>query len=509
MLLLAISIVRTTAITPKRAAAIALALGMSCYVGIWAIYGFRYAPGPVPRSFSEGGPVDGWVFRFQDTATVQQHGGFIVTSMLWLDSHRLLPNAFAQGFALTLASAAGLPGFLAGQYGTGWWYYFPVALLIKTPISMLLLAVAGSWALLRRRDIISAAFLLLPALVILGAAMTSPINIGIRHVLGVFPFMILVGSAIVRRLFDAGVAGRAAVAGACLAAVVEFTTVYPHTLTFFNALVGGPRNGSRYLADSNVDWGQDLKLLKRWMDASGIEHVNIAYFGTADPAYYGIKCTRLPGAGLFDQDKVARPELPGYVAISETVLSGVYLPPRWRLHYRPLAGVRPVARIGNSMRVYWLERWPDIPQSALDTLADFDSLRRLADNLMRHRWYTRAAASYTRYLARRPNNAEALGNLGVALVALGRKDEALDAFRRAAAVAPTDPRAQLNLTLALLDAGLTSDALASAKRFVASSPSDPAAQHLLGRALAAQRQQVAAAEAPPGPPRSPETEASI
>jgi hypothetical protein len=245
------------------------------------------------------------------------------------------------------------------------------------------------------------------------------------------------------------------------------------------------------------------------MDASGIEHVNIAYFGTADPAYYGITCTRLPGAGLFDQDKVARPELPGYVAISETVLSGVYLPPRWRLHYRPLAGMRPVARIGNSMRVYWLDRWPDIPQSTLDTLADFDALRRLADSLMRHRWYTRAAASYTRYLARRPDNAEALGNLGVALVALGRKDEALDAFRRAAAAAPADPRAQSNLTLALLDAGLIDDALASAKRFVASNPADPGAQHLLGRALAEKRDQLPSARAAVGTPREPETDVPI
>ncbi len=118
-------------------------------------------------------------------------------------------------------------------------------------------------------------------------------------------------------------------------------------------------------------------------------------------------------------------------------------------------------------------------------------------------------ASYNRYLARRPNNAEALGNLGVALVALGRKDEALDAFRRAAAAAPTDPRAQTNLTLALLEAGLTRDALASAKRFVASNPADPGAKHLLGRALAAQRQQVIAAEGPTGPPRSPESENPI
>src|SRR5688572_33242559 len=77
---------------------------------------------------------------------------------------------------------------------------------------------------------------------------------------------------------------------------LALASVYPHTLTFFNVLVGGPRHGSEYLTDSNVDWGQGLKALKAWMTRHEVPRVNLAYFGSADPTYYGITYTELPAA---------------------------------------------------------------------------------------------------------------------------------------------------------------------------------------------------------------------
>ena len=77
--------------------------------------------------------------------------------------------------------------------------------------------------------------------------------------------------------------GRLTLAGLLGLWIFGLATTYPYTLTFFNLFVGGPANGYKYLADSNVDWGQGLKLLKRWMDREGVEQVGLAYFGTADP----------------------------------------------------------------------------------------------------------------------------------------------------------------------------------------------------------------------------------
>ena len=132
--------------------------------------------------------------------------------------------------------------------------------------------------------------------------------------------------------------------------------VYPHYLAFFNRFVGGPRHGQEYLVDSSLDWGQDLKGLKRWMDKNNVQHINLSYFGTADPGYYKINCTHLPGAPFFAEQFVKGPELPGYVAVSATNLRGVYFDERWRDFYKPLLEMEPVAVIGYSIYVYRVER---------------------------------------------------------------------------------------------------------------------------------------------------------
>jgi hypothetical protein len=151
--------------------------------------------------------------------------------------------------------------------------------------------------------------------------------------------------------------------GAILAAgALEFAAVYPNNLAFFNRLAGGPSNGYRYLADSNIDWGQDLKPLKAWMDRSNVAHINLAYFGVADPAYYGIDCTFMGGTTIpgIAPAKLAPPRLPGYVAVSATLLDGVPFAERDRDFYKPLRDREPAADIGGSIKVYWVERqwWP-------------------------------------------------------------------------------------------------------------------------------------------------------
>ena len=144
--------------------------------------------------------------------------------------------------------------------------------------------------------------------------------------------------------------------GACLAALLEFASICPHYLAFFNQFVGGPENGHRYMVDSNLDWGQDLKGLKKWMDQYQIHYINLSYFGTADPVYYGIRCTYLPGGPFYDDPLMRNPLLPGYVAISATNLRGVYFLEQARDVYKPLLNSQPVAVIGYSIYVYRVDQ---------------------------------------------------------------------------------------------------------------------------------------------------------
>jgi hypothetical protein len=137
-------------------------------------------------------------------------------------------------------------------------------------------------------------------------------------------------------------------------AALEFASVYPSPLAFFNILVGGPNHGDECLVDSNLDWGQDLKGVKRWMTANHVDQINLCYFGSADPAYYRINATPLPGNGLMERGQA--PELPGYVAISVTNLRGAYFPEQLRQFYRPLLSMTPVAKIGHSILIYQVEK---------------------------------------------------------------------------------------------------------------------------------------------------------
>jgi hypothetical protein len=182
---------------------------------------------------------------------------------------------------------SGHTSFFLGQVsGSGWWSYFPVSLLIKTPLAVILLAAAALLGLLWARAWRLLAFLLFPVGAILAAAMTSRLNIGYRHVLPALPFVIvLIGAAV--PLFWKRPAGRRAVGIGLAWAAAAALFVHPHHLAYFNELVGGPARGYRYLGDSNLDWGQDLKLLASYGREVG-DDLRYSYNGVADVRAYGL-----------------------------------------------------------------------------------------------------------------------------------------------------------------------------------------------------------------------------
>src|SRR4029077_3442366 len=118
----------------------------------------------------------------------------------------------------------------------------------------------------------------------------------------------------------------------------ESLMIYPHYLAFFNVLAGGPTNGRRLLVDSNLDWGQDVRKLKRYMDQHGIARVCIAYFGTADFDHYGLGFETLAYTRK-EAEVMARG---GVLAVSATLLEGVYVSEdafAWLREKEPIARV--------------------------------------------------------------------------------------------------------------------------------------------------------------------------
>jgi hypothetical protein len=323
-------------------------------VTVWALYGFQVGSLPTSRIAVPAAPY--------------------ITSVQALQRH----------------TQAGHQAFLMGAYSlTGWWTYFPVALAIKTPVPTLLLTgLAGIHTVLmlsrqviageRTRgglgragtDIRDVLALWIPSVALFAAAMAISINLGYRYILPALPFAFILGGGAASRLLMAGRPGsrrwrqtaqRSFLALLGVWYLLGSLRIYPHYLAYFNELVGGPNNGYRYLVDSNLDWGQDLPGLKQYVDRRALPEVKLAWFGTADPAYYGIPYDPLPSKSLAlrDEDKgryetfySGRPA-PGVYAISVTHLQGVYFEDHDL--YAWFRERTPSDRIGYSIMIYDVE----------------------------------------------------------------------------------------------------------------------------------------------------------
>ncbi|GAB4447285.1 MAG: hypothetical protein Kow00120_17430 [Anaerolineae bacterium] len=221
--------------------------------------------------------------------------------------------------------------YLLGEIShAGWWYYFPFALLVKTPIPLLIGAAVGVavWArtrATRRRDLL----LVIPPAVYFAATLVSSLNIGYRHLLPILPHLyVLVGLAVAwawraRTGRWRALLPRVAVAGFGWLALSALS-IYPHHLSYFNELAGGPGNGANLLVDSNLDWGQDLIRLADVVRAEGLNPVHLSYLGTSKAAYYGIDEIDLPPKPAPGWHPLI-PE-PGWYAISVSNLTGTTVP---------------------------------------------------------------------------------------------------------------------------------------------------------------------------------------
>lgn len=249
--------------------------------------------------------------------------------------HRVPAPFFFAGLEMVQRhSYAGHPSYLLGQFRDhGWWYYFPVVLFFKTPLPFLLLAIAGIVLALRERAHVAVA---LAPLAMLLPALTSGINIGVRHVLPLYPMLTISAAhaAVVLRR-------RSRPATIVLLGwyVVATSLAHPDYLAWFNEAAG--RHPERIAVDSNLDWGQDLLRLERIVRKKQIEHLHLAYDGTADWRRLVPQAEELP------QFAPVR----GWVAVSENELTFGW-PTNERNAFAWLRAYEPVRHVGRSIRLY-------------------------------------------------------------------------------------------------------------------------------------------------------------
>ena len=238
--------------------------------------------------------------------------------------------------------------FLALESQAGWWWwYFPVAIALKsTPAewaAALTLPILFVWVW-KRRD--HAWTLWVIAMASFGTALLlSKVDIGVRYALPLYPLAVLaVADSIGRLALRRTVA--LLLAGVFLAAQAYSSfAVAPHYLAYFNEFVGGPAEGHRYLADSNLDWGQDLPALSEEIARLGHPRVCLAYFGKAAVEPYGVEAS-----DWRDPEACRRAE---WFAVSVTYLQVAYIDGH---PFRLLLPEAPDHRAGFSIYLYDMRR---------------------------------------------------------------------------------------------------------------------------------------------------------
>jgi hypothetical protein len=295
---------------------------------LWATYAFQIAP------FHDGGAP-------------------IPMATYWQGLRRVLANV-----------DDGRTSYLLGETRVGGWpLYFPITFVVKTPLPVLILLVAAAViTLIMPRQLITA-FLLLPVGFYGLMVLQSSLNLGYRHLLPMLPFLyIWIGWSVTR--LRPGSRGRLVLervtVGLLIWMAMSTLWIAPHFLAYFNPLGGGPKHGWRVVADSSIDWGQDLKRLADHLSERKIdEPIHLSWFGSSYPEHYGIDYKPLPGLphhfNLWFEDStfdVEDPE-PGLYVISVSNL--VELPLVDKRFFAFFRAQEPDARIGYSIYLYEVE----------------------------------------------------------------------------------------------------------------------------------------------------------
>jgi 4-amino-4-deoxy-L-arabinose transferase-like glycosyltransferase len=258
---------------------------------LWSTYEFRFAarPNGVPMTVSLANYIKtGQEFRGEKT--------FVVTRAIpFLAERHLLPESYLYGLAnVLMLSQHGRPVTIRGiTYRVGQWFYFPWTFLTKLTLASLVMLVLSignrSFWRIRKRELL---YLVIPVLLFMAAAMRSQLNLGLRHLLPVFPFVIILASAGMMDLASRRRGFRYALGLLLAFHVVASASAYPRYETYANELSG--RSPRRLMLWRNQNHGSEVVLVKRYLARKHISDCWIAVTWAIDADYYGLPCRRLP-----------------------------------------------------------------------------------------------------------------------------------------------------------------------------------------------------------------------
>jgi hypothetical protein len=336
------------AVRTRRWARTLLGLGAALILGIlclWPTYAFRYSalPGNAPPELSG--------YRMFSESNAPKLIKTVVVDTCWvLEKYHLIPQAYIYGFADVMRQKTRGLFFLGKFYDHALRLYFPVTFALKTSLSLLVLLILGLSTLPLYRLFSREMFFLLFSLGFYFAmAVSSRMNIGVRHILPIYPFCILIAAAGQAHWARSSRFKTIAASLILLFAVCDSLRAFPNYIAFSNELDGGTSRTYRFLNDSNVDWGQSLKEVAQFIEKNHVGECWIAAQGNPEIARVMLPCHVLPAP--FDP-RATLPEAIPEVIRGAVFLSSAAKDPDLFAVYKPISATPPRTMIGGAVLVY-------------------------------------------------------------------------------------------------------------------------------------------------------------
>jgi 4-amino-4-deoxy-L-arabinose transferase-like glycosyltransferase len=395
---------------------------------LWSFYGFRYRAIPndtaatisVADSIKAGSPEMAASLPARITEAISRT--------------YVLPESYVLGMADVIAGGSRSTSLFGRSYPSGIWFFFPVAFAVKTNIAILFLLPLGLifffFTREKRREVM---FLLTPAVVFFIFASSSNFTNGVRHILPIYGFLIVLSAAgaiwLCRRFNGA----RYALVALLVFNAAAAARTAPNYLAFANDLWGGYENTHRIFSQSDVDTGQSMKLVREYLAREGIHDCRIAASGVHPEVLRSEQPCRPMSAGtgiIVDAGSLIDPVPP--VIEGVVVLTVRSLPPRGGDEYVPITLSEPLAFIGGNTYVF---------RGRFDvSLAAAMSRVQRSNHFLRANDFDQATAEGRQAVELAPNDARPHLVLGLALARSGQKTEARTELERAAELAKTDSR---------------------------------------------------------------------
>lgn len=332
-----------------RLAVALLVIAAIAYAMLWSAYGFRYAARPGNAAITPS------TAAFLETL----HRPLEARAIGFAERHHLLPESYLYGLTdVAVLTSEGRPTYIFGRlYPTGQWFYFPSTFVIKSTLGFLLLLIlaltaAHLWRKERARELL---FLLLPAGLYFTVAIFSHLDIGHRHILPIYPFLIVFIAAGAAVLLHRSRVWAVVVTVLLVMHVVSSLRAFPTYLPYSNEVWGGPSQTWKVLGDSNVGWSSGLKALQVYVHDHGIQSCWLAYDGPVDPSYFHLPCKRLPSlfSILFRVPQGVVPlQIQGPLFVASEPITGFGWGPAEVNPYAPFVQVKPNDEIQGEILVY-------------------------------------------------------------------------------------------------------------------------------------------------------------